>query len=195
MIKDGYFTDFLDNGAGVWSFKLSSEAGKFGVAITNPKNNASFTVGDNLAVEAAINKAANANLFIGEHNEFIDNLENQRKVIFSSRTFTNEDVGNLNLTVEAGNDLGSTTATSTVQIQVNRPSIAKQIEDIRRKKSADINNYYRTLYGTSESVIYGTGVWDSTLCGVDIVKYVQQNGIIVEREKDYWLEVPVVGKL
>ena len=38
MTKDGYFTDFIDSGTGVWSFKLSDEVSDFGVAIINPKN-------------------------------------------------------------------------------------------------------------------------------------------------------------
>ena len=192
MTKDGYFTDFIDSGTGVWCFKLSDEVSDFGVAIINPKNKESFTVGDNLTVEAFVNKATNAKLTIGEHNEFIGNLENQRKVIFDNRTFTNEDVGDLTLRVESRSDLVTDVATSTVQIQVKWPSIAKQIEDIKRKKVEDINNYYRTLYGDPESVIYGTGVWESTLCGADIVKYVQQNKIVVERDKDYSHILPIL---
>jgi|GEM_PF-3059697 len=142
MMKDDYFTNFSDNGSGVWSFTVRKPS----VKITYPNSSIpSFSVGDTLMVKADIDKAVYAKLIVGQHTETKDTHLNQSEVEFSDYTLTNKDIGNLTLKVEVntgGTAIGAETVTSTVQIQVEG---AGKVTDLNSTGYNMIANMERNL--------------------------------------------------
>jgi hypothetical protein len=154
MMKDGYFTDFSDDGTGIWSFGVIKPS----VSITSPKNGDSFNVGDILTVKAAIDNATYANLIIDEYNEFKGNLENQNTIIFSNYMLTNEDVGDLTLKVEVGNAIGSDKATSNIQIRIEGSGDEILFEEAIKKIAALIYDFEGSSYSKLTGDFDGQGI-------------------------------------
>jgi len=61
IAKCGYFTDFSDNGSGIWSFEVRKPF----VHILTPQNSNSLNVGDEIEIRASIEHVASARLIVG----------------------------------------------------------------------------------------------------------------------------------
>ncbi len=202
MTKDGYFTDFFDNGSGVWSFKVRKPT----VHITFPNNSTpSFSVGDTLIVKANIDKVACAKLIAGQHIESKDNLLNQSEVIFSGFTLTNGDIGNSTLKVEVntgGTAVDAKTVTSAVQIQIEsseKPAITDDwlrlysnptVPGTGRTVAKHINaNNYDWGMGEEAADINTEARKQIVAAGGIVVTNKENNNLFSDTEGRYWVAV------
>ncbi len=200
MTKENYFTDFYDDGTGVWRFKREVLVKKPSVIIKSHNNGDQLDVGDALRVMATINNVAYATLTISTistNDEFIeskDGLENQPFVTFSDYILTDKNIGDVIIKVEVGNTQGSDTdiitlnvcKKVTVKVYANDGVDKNRLSNDEQLANAEyIYNYLKQIGWTSEAICglfgniqreshFNPGVWqdkDNITYGYGLVQW------------------------